>query len=575
MSEPRSISQFLGTVLLWSLLLPAPGCATDERSTIAQPGATPWTGYNQQELSGTVQARPQEPPESAEEPQPGPLRITVEDAVLTALENNRSLVVERLNPEIQRTENNRSLVVERLNPEIRRTFEDEERAEFDPTVEAEVSVGRADSERLTRSVSAAESSRSDEYRGSVFLREFFPTGTFVEAGVTSDTTDSSLYLDPFTQTRLGLSVTQSLLRGYGTDVNLARLRQSRLETDISQYELRGFSESLLAQVEDAYWDYALSLRQIEIVDESLKLARQQLHETEEMIQVGSMAKAELAAVQAEVAVQQQELINAKSAQESSRLRLLRLLNPPGENLWKREVTLVHPPALPEITLGDVETHVAVAFRMRPEINQAELGIRREDLEIVRTRNGLLPRMDLFITLGKSGYADSFPRSVSEMDGGSYDALLGINLGYPIFNRSAGAQHTRALLQRDQAEKALQNLRQLVELDVRDAYIEVNRTKEQISAGTATRKFQEEKLRVETEKFRVGRSTNFFVAQAQRDLLVSRINEVQSVVNYLKALVSFYRLEGSLLVRRGIAAPGAEPVERSSGSLTRPMRRNSP
>jgi len=72
---------------------------------------------------------------------------------------------------------------------------------------------------------------------------------------------------------------------------------------------------------------------------------------------------------------------------------------------------------------------------------------------------------------------------------------------------------------------------------------------------ATRKFQEEKLRIETEKFRVGRSTNLFVAQAQRDLLASRIGEVQALVNYLKSLTRFYQLEGSLLERRGIQAPG--------------------
>jgi len=84
-------------------------------------------------------------------------------------------------------------------------------------------------------------------------------------------------------------------------------------------------------------------------------------------------------------------------------------------------------------------------------------------------------------------------------------MVGLNFEYPIFNRDARAQHRRALLRRDQAEKALDNLKQLVELDVRNAYIEVNRTKEQISASTATRKFQEEKLRIETEKFRVGRA----------------------------------------------------------------------
>ena len=69
-------------------------------------------------------------------------------------------------------------------------------------------------------------------------------------------------------------------------------------------------------------------------------------------------------------------------------------------------------------------------------------------------------------------------------------------------------------------------------------------------------------RIETEKFRVGLSTNLFVAQTQRDLLSSRINEVQAV-NYLKALINFYRQEGSLLERRGIDAPGRDSIEYSS------------
>ena len=49
------------------------------------------------------------------------------------------------------------------------------------------------------------------------------------------------------------------------------------------------------------------------------------------------------------------------------------------------------------------------------------------------------------------------------------------------------------------------------------------------------------------------------AQAQRDLVASQIAETESFVNYLKALIDLYRLEGSLLQRRGIVAPGAMPL----------------
>ena len=528
-------------IFLGILLLPA-SCVTpkDVKTTDKKIPSTP---YRTQDMPAPVEIEPKTP-QTLIVPEKGPLKISVKDATLIALENNRSLVVER------------------LNPSIRQTVEDQEQAVFDPTVEAEVSARRNDSKSPNPSGSDTEGSVNDIYQGSISFKEFFPTGTFFEAGAITNTTDSDLYDDPFSSTRLGLSVTQSLLRGYGTNVNLARLRQSRLETEITQYELRGFSESLLAQVETTYWDYALSQRQIEIVEESLKLAKQQIAETEEMIRVGAMAEAELAAAQAEVAAQQQGLINAKSKMESTRLQLLRLLNPPGQTLWDRDVTLVHPPTLPEIKLDRVEAHVALAIQMRPEMNQARLNIQLEDLEVVRTKNGLLPRMDLFIILGKTGYSDSFSGSVNDITGDSYDAMAGLNFEYPIFNRDARAQHRRAILRQDQAEMALDNLRQLVELDVRNAYIEVNRTKEQISASSATRKFDEEKLRIETEKFRVGKSTSFLVAQAQRDLLVSRIAEVQALSNYLKALIDLYRLDGSLLVRRGISAPGSEPVEYS-------------
>ncbi|MFH1336870.1 MAG: TolC family protein, partial [Candidatus Zixiibacteriota bacterium] len=91
-------------------------------------------------------------------------------------------------------------------------------------------------------------------------------------------------------------------------------------------------------------------------------------------------------------------------------------------------------------------------------------------------------------------------------------------------------------------------------------IEVDRARQQISASAETRKLDEEKLRIETEKFRVGRSTNFLVAQAQRDLLLSQVVEVRTVASYLKSLTELFRLEGSLLERRGISAPGRQPPD---------------
>jgi hypothetical protein len=83
-------------------------------------------------------------------------------------------------------------------------------------------------------------------------------------------------------------------------------------------------------------------------------------------------------------------------------------------------------------------------------------------------------------------------------------------------------------------------------------------------AAATSDFQEEKLRAETEKFRVGKSTSLLVGQAQRDFVASQIAQTQAVANHLKALITLYRLEGSLLQRRGVSAPGDTPVNLDLG-----------
>jgi outer membrane protein TolC len=348
-------------------------------------------------------------------------------------------------------------------------------------------------------------------------------------------------------------------------VNTARIHQASIDTQISEYELRGFTELLAQSVEAGYWDYALARRQIEIYTNSLSLAQQQMDETQERIKLGALAETELAAAKAEVALRRENLINARATVTTRRLMLLRLLNPSETINWDTDIVLQYRTALPDVPLEPVEDHVQVAMKMRPDLNQARLQIRRGELQVVQTRSGLLPRLDAFITYGKTGYARTFSDATNELDGPSYDVESGLIIELPAGNRAARARQSRAVIGKQQSIKALENLSQLAQVEVRIAFAEVGRAREQITATAATRESQEEKLRVETEKFRVGKSTSLLVAQAQRDLVASQIGEIQAITNYFKALVSLYRLEGSLLSRRGIEAPGAEPAAIEGGA----------
>ncbi len=465
-----------------------------------------------------------------------PLSLSVERAVLLALHNNRALRVQQ------------------LEPMIVGTFEELERARFDPVISAEVVTAYDRRRVLSTTTGELLRARSDEQFAGVAIEQEFPTGTGLGISMTGERLGAEGVSD-FYATGPAITLTQALLRGANWQANVAAIEQARLNTLASEYQLRGFIEALVAQVETTFWEYHFAQQEINIFESSLALAEQHLAETRRRVEVGTVAATEIAAAHAEVARRQEELINARSNERRLQLRLLRLINPGFDDGWNLELLVEGGAEFEPAPLGPVDEHIQLAERQRPELNEARMLLERERLEVVQTRDGLLPRLDFFVTLGKTGYARSFGDAWSDIGGRNFDLQAGLLFSYPLGNRAAQAEHERARLTRQQAGESLHNLAQLISLDVREAHLEVERTQEQIGATRATRELREETLRAETEKFRVGTSTAFLVAQSQRDLLESQIAEVRAVVNYRQALIDLYRLDGTLLQRRAIAAPG--------------------
>ena len=349
-------------------------------------------------------------------------------------------------------------------------------------------------------------------------------------------------------------MTKALKRGRGHSVNLASIRQAELDVELTNSELRGFAETLVATVEETYWQLLLAKEQVAIFKASLELARRQLSATKERVAVGGMAEMEMAAAQTEIALREEALINARSRVETLEVRLLRLIEPKAMNLGERNIDLATKAVLPDEKLDTVAEHVRAGLTKRPELQEARLRVQREDIELIKTRNGLLPKMDLFLNLGESGYARSFGSSFGLTGSEGYDVAAGVTFELPHHNREARASHERAKLTKTQLEESLRNLEDLVREDVEVAYIELKRTKEQVQATAATRRLQEEKLRAEMAKFKVGKTTSLLVAQVQRDLVESQVSEVEARTNCAIALIELYRLDGTLLERRGIKAP---------------------
>jgi len=466
----------------------------------------------------------------------GPVALSIEQAVVLALTNNRDLRVEQ------------------YSPVIAGAFELVERGAFDPQLFAEFEYGEETASETARATGEQFSVEGRDTDAAAGIRQRLPTGTDIEAVIEQDRSASNRAPEQ-QQARLGLTVTQQLLRGLGPAVNLAAVRQAELGTLASRYELRGFIEALLAETEIAYWQMVQAEREIAIFEGSLDIARKQLDALESQIELGTIAEAQAAPARAEVARREQALIDARAALTDRRLRLARLINPAEPASLGVELRATSSPTLDPQPITDAADRLSLAVTSRPDLAEAELRLEQDRLETIVTRNGLLPRLEVFATLGRSGFGDTFAGSFRSLDEDTYDASIGVRFSHLVGNRSAEGRDLAARATREQSAAAVANLMQLVRLDVRLALNEVERARQQITAAATTRRYERETVDAEIARFREGASTTLLVAQAQRDLLAAEIAEVAAVVAYRIALVRLYLAEGTLLDRRGIVDAG--------------------
>jgi outer membrane protein TolC len=449
--------------------------------------------------------------------------LSLKDALQRALSDNPLVKVERIYTDIAAS----------LLKEV-------ERAVYEPVLNADYRTSQNESGKFDRS-----------HNLSVSVAEDLPTGTRIEVGM-----GASPYKDTDTakpdltfQNNIGITVTQALLQGgLGMSANLVPLRKARIDMSLRKEELAAYTQRLIADTESAYWDMLLSGEQMSIYKYSLELAQRLLYESEERLKLGSAAPADLVAIRAEVASRERQLFDAETAYRQKALQLVYLMNAP--DLWDSDLVLTDT----SVSLGKadaVSDHIDAAHMFRPDYNMAFMLAQKGELDLVQTKNGTLPRLDAFISLGGTSYAESFPAALAPNSPLTGQISGGLTLAYPLMNNSAREKHRRTQFTVEQQKHSIENLARLVEYEIRSAHIEVSRAQRQVETARTVSALQLQKLEAEQARMNAGKSTSYAVLQVQRDVISANLDEAQARTAHISALISLFSKDGTLLQRRGV------------------------
>ena len=471
------------------------------------------------------------------------MRLTREEVVRLAIENNAALAASRYDPVIsaERVAAARSAFVPSLTSALQRNSQ---------------------STPSTNLFSGDSALQTDYWSGQAGIGQLLPWGganysvSFNSARTT--TTNPLTTFTPSLTSSVQALFTQPLLRDFKTDPARAQLDISARNQEIADLRLQEDVARTTAQAETAYWSVVAARAAVDVQQRALDLALELERTNRARVDVGQSPPLDLVTARAEVAQRRENLIIARTAalQTEDILRVV-IFNQKRPDFWTvhLEPADAVPPAGPQ---PDVDAAVRRALGSRPDIAEVRKQIQISDTNVTLSKNQTLPDLRLqasYVTSGLGGSklvrTGGFPGSIIGFDNTSYGSVLGqalsadyptwqlgFTLNYPIGKSVEEANLARAKLEREQANARLESTELVAVREVRDAALRLEQNRQRIETSQLGRELAEQRLDAEQKRFDVGMSTSFLVIQAQRDLAIARNNELQANLAYQLSVIAF-------------------------------------
>jgi outer membrane protein len=337
-----------------------------------------------------------------------------------------------------------------------------------------------------------------------------------------------------------LSVTQPLLRGFGTEVGRAGLRQAEVERDRAHAaEVRAASE-LARDARLAYWELWYSDASARVEEASRDLAIAQLEEARAREELGALGHPDTLVFATRRAAAEEAVELARSERRARALELGRLLG--GVDDVTPDET---PPELPPAPAARL---VERAMRASPEIAELEARIRAAEESERTAGESLEARLDLRGELGVHGMGYDDVGATFEQFG-TFEAvtgLLSLHFEWPLDDTQRASERTRARLAIAAAERELEATRQAIRARVQTVIERSSAARRRLELSEETVALARESAEAERARFELGATTAIAVTQAENELRSAQLRALRARVDLVQSDTELAHSTGELV-----------------------------
>lgn len=465
--------------------------------------------------------------------------MTVKDAVLKAITGNHDIIIEKITVAISNTD-----------------IKNQE-GQFDPSFQLTAANTR------TNDVDASDTgSVTTEWTESGEISKKFSTGT--EVSVAYNTTDNRLESSTGRySSNLKLTITQDLLKNFGTDINRTQIMIARKKQATSIHDYQQKISEIIAEVQGVYWDFYKNANVIAVRKEAYDRTRLLLSNKRKEAKKGAIAYVDLLEIESDLASNISDYSEAFKNARESELSLRALLGLPMETT--SQISGINPVSAPDTRPINTDFD-RIANRVL-SFHQGYLSlIQKKEAKIMESayyRNQLLPSLEARFGAGLNKKSNQWSTSARAYDGGDeYSAQISLTI--PIGNRSAKATLQKTDLELKQIIAQLKQKEASIKKDIQLALIELELARVQVQSEKTNIMVKEKNLMASNTKLTLGTGTLRGLLDRQRDLSDASLRLLEAQINYQKALIMLYKAQGRIDPDLGIDISFTPSTDKNKG-----------
>ena len=301
------------------------------------------------------------------------------------------------------------------------------------------------------------------------------------------------------------------------------IKQKKMSREIAGLTVAQTENSLQEQIAQVFIQILYADESVKINENTLQVSRATYERGVELFNEGSISKADLAQLEAQVGNDQYQLLELEGTEE---------------------MELVLPTLTDEHVLQPLPGQTDIyqqALASRPEIQSSKLNIESSKLDISVAKAGYYP------TISLSASAGSTTNSASENGWGKqmkygWNNMIGINLSIPIFdNRQNKSAVQKARLQYSSSQLDLINKQKELYKNIESLWLDATNAQQQYDAAESKLKSSRISFDMVNEQFNLGMKNTVELLTEKNNLLSAQQQRIQAKYMAIldRTLLNFY------------------------------------